>query len=83
MNQKNKGAAIDKPLFVDQGCIEMPKIGLDIGSSLTPEMGDPISDVNFRDGTSELGHLCPILLLPLRILVTATIEVNRFTSLSR
>ena len=23
MNQKNKGAAIEKPLFVDQGCLEM------------------------------------------------------------
>ncbi len=23
LNQKNKGAAIEKPLFVDQGCLDM------------------------------------------------------------
>ena len=24
LNQRNKGAAIEKPLFVDRGCLEMP-----------------------------------------------------------
>ena len=31
LNQKNKGAAIEKPLFVVQGCLEMTKVKHDRG----------------------------------------------------